>query len=52
MIRSYFDIEDIDKLDEDRFAEMYAEALYLEKKEIEKMTVAVNNAIAKAFGAD
>ena len=52
LIRSYFDIDNIDELDKDRFAEIYAEALFLEEREIEKMTVAVNNAIAKAFGVD
>jgi hypothetical protein len=31
---------------------MYAEALYMEERELEKMTIAVNNGIAKALGAN
>ena len=47
LIRHYFDV-DLESLPDDEFYRLYAEALWMEEREINRMAAA----IAKAFGAE
>lgn len=47
LINHYFDV-DLDRLTDEDFYQLYAEALWMEEREIDRMVAA----IAKAFGVE